>query len=114
MKIVPNYVEPCTCGNDLTTLQVSRTWRITSISCPACGKFLASSCISDSPVGWYYLMRTLYSQSNRTLRESKKLPPKVTRFKYFDDSDRPISWREIQERNRSWEKKQPGLQRKPF
>lgn len=114
VKVIPNYVEPCVCGCTLDEIRQNIVWRIVTWTCPACGRKLASTCISDSPVRGAYALRTLYAQSNKLLREEKHLPAKPTRFRFYDEQDHPVLWKTIVQQNKQWEASMPDIQRKPF
>lgn len=114
MRIAQNYVEPCVCGDPLDKIAVDRIWRIISWKCPACGRDLAQTVLSDSPCAAYYAEKTLRMRSNAGLREQKNLPPKPTRVSFYTDDNRKILWSDIVKKNKAWEKRVGAIQRKPF
>lgn len=115
MLVKANYTEPCICGCNLDTIIEERAWRIVAWKCPECGKQLASTMISDSPVAGAYALKTLLIMSNVTLRQEKGLSPKRTLVTFQDEtSGKRILWKDIVAENKKWEKKVGLVQRKPF
>lgn len=112
MKVIPNFTEPCTCGYDLSEINIEKVWRIITWKCPKCNRVLASTCVSDSPVADVYAIKTLYSHMNKQLRKEKNMPARLTRFVFIENKKR-ILWKDIVKRNRKWQEKTP-TQRKPF
>ena len=60
-----NYMESCTCGYDLEEVQREQVYRFVTWKCPKCGKTLASTMISDSPVTGFYILKALYHRTNQ-------------------------------------------------
>lgn len=115
MIATPNYLEPCICGHDLNEgIDEEKVWRLTRWTCPKCGKQLASTTISDSPVAGAYALKTLLICTNTQLREDKGLPNKPTRVTFHDKDGNRVLWKDIQAENKAWEKKMGYVQRKPF
>ena len=50
MYVKTNYTEPCVCGYPLEEVTEERIWRFVNWKCPSCGKVLAQTMVSDSPV----------------------------------------------------------------
>lgn len=109
-----NYMEPCTCGYDREEVTTERVWRIITWKCPKCGKTLAQTMLSDSPVTGLYVRRHLLQEANTNLRKEKGLEPKRTIVTFYDEQSCRIPWKEIEDRNRKWEKSVGMVQRKPF
>lgn len=113
MKMKANYEERCICGcNDIKTEKV---WRILSWKCANCGKDLANTMISDSPVAMFYAYRTLFIRCNNKLRKDKGLEPRKTIITFYDDNGKRILWKDIVAKNKAWENRMGGcIQRKAF
>lgn len=109
-----NYTEPCTCGDSLDSVKVQTVYRIVTWYCPTCGKTLASTMFSDSPVTRYYVNKALLVRANAKLREEKGLPPKKTIVTFYDDKGNRILWKDIVAKNARWEKRMGFVQRKAF
>lgn len=109
-----NYTEPCVCGFPLDEVAEERVWRNVSWSCPSCGKLLASTIISDSPVAGAYALKHLFVMSNTRLREEKGLSPKRTIVSFTDENGKRILWKDITAANKAWEKRVGLVQRKPY
>ena len=109
-----NYTEPCTCGDPLDSVKIQSVYRFVTWYCPTCGKQLANTMVSDSPVTSYYVQKALLIRSNARLREEKGLPPKKTVVTFYDDNGKRILWKDIVAKNTRWEKRMGCVQRKPF
>lgn len=114
MRAVPNYVESCPCGDPLENVSESVLGRIITWMCPTCGRRLASTMASDSPVTGCYVLKTLFTRTNDTCREAKGLPAKPTRVLFYDKDGKRKLWKDIEAENRRWEKRQGYVNRKPF
>jgi hypothetical protein len=109
-----NYTEPCVCGNPLEQVTEERIWRFVTWKCPSCGKVLAQTMVSDSPVTGAYVLKKLLTVTNTLLRKEKGLPPKRTIVTFYDENGKRIPWEDIKTQNAKWEKKVGAVQRKPF
>lgn len=109
-----NYREPCVCGDPLDRISEEMTWRYVVWKCPSCGKVLAETMISDSPVTGAYVLKQLFTLTNVRLRSEKGLPPKRTVVTFYDEDGKRVLWKDIQARNKAWEKKIGVVQRKSF
>ena len=109
-----NYMEPCTCGYILEEVQREQIYRIVSWKCPKCGRYLAGTMLSDSPVTGFYVLKTLYKRTNARLREEKGLPPRKTIVTFWDKKGNMIPWKDVEEENKRWEKRIGTVQRKAF
>ncbi|MBR4182473.1 MAG: hypothetical protein IKQ56_01490 [Lachnospiraceae bacterium] len=109
-----NFMESCTCGYDLETIQSKRYFRFVIWNCPKCGKELASTMLSDSPVTGFYVLKALYHRTNHKLRQEKNLEPRKTVVSFFDEDGKRIPWKDVEAENRRWERRVGGVQRKPF
>lgn len=113
MEARTNYEETCICG--CNEIKIERAGRIISWECANCGKSLANTIISDSPVAMFYAQKALLIRSNAKLREEKGLAPKTTVVTFYDDNGKRILWKDIVAKNTTWEKRIGGcLQRKAF
>ena len=109
-----NFMESCTCGYDLEEVCKEQFSRFVTWKCPKCGKQLASTMISDSPVTGFYVLKTLYHITNHRLRQEKGLSPKRTVVSFFDKDGKRIPWSEVEAENKRWEKRMGIVQRKAF
>lgn len=113
MEIKSNYEEKCTCG--CSDIKTERVWRILTWKCSKCGKNLASTTVSDSPVAMFYAHKALFIRCNDNLRKEKGLEPKKTIITFYDDDGNRILWRDIVKKNEAWEKSVgEHIQRKSF
>lgn len=110
-----NYTEPCVCGYPLEQeVTEERIWRFVNWKCPSCGKVLAQTMVSDSPVTGAYVLKKLLTATNTLLRKEKGLPPKRTIVTFYDENGKRIPWEDIKKQNAKWEKKVGAVQRKHF
>ncbi len=105
MHAKTNYTEPCICGNPLKNITEERVWRYVTWKCPSCGKVLAQTMISNSPVAGAYVLKRLLTVTNMRLREEKGLPSKRTIVTFYDENGKRIPWKDIKAQNAKWEKK---------
>ena len=110
--VKPSFIEPCTCGSSLETVNVTTIFgRFETWYCTECGRQLAGTMLSDSPLRNVYASKRIIKGANAVLRAEKGLPKKVTKVTAYDKDGKIVPWKEIEKYEEKWERRVGAIRR---